>query len=162
MKHRAYLGLGSNIGERKVLLDRSLRMLDDLQEIKVIKVSPFYETEPVGKKDQPWFLNAVCEIATDLEPIHLLHATQNVENKLGRIRQERWGPRTVDIDILLYDDIRLKLPDLIIPHPRIKERAFVLKPLFELNGEIVFPTGEGISEILNKLKYSESVLPWME
>lgn len=125
----AYVGLGSNMGDRSVLLLDAVRRLAGCEETRVTDVSPLYETDPVGVVDQPLFLNMVCRLETALAPEALLQKTLAIELELGRERTQRWGPRTIDIDILLYDNRTIHSPDLTVPHPRLMERAFVLVPL---------------------------------
>jgi 2-amino-4-hydroxy-6-hydroxymethyldihydropteridine diphosphokinase len=132
----AYLGLGSNIGDRISNLQDTLRLIGELDEARISKVSSVYETEPVGYIDQPSFLNCVIEIDTGLSPKELLKQTNEIEIKLKRTRSIRWGPRTIDIDILVFDETEVDEPDLEIPHPRICERAFVIEPLLELSPDI--------------------------
>ena len=134
-----YLGLGSNMGDSRANLQRAVALLDLHPEIKVERVSPFLETAPVGYLEQPHFLNGVLQATTTLSPQALLAAAQSIENRLGRKRTVRWGPRTIDIDILLYGDLVLKSADLTIPHPRMQERAFVLQPLALLAPELRLP-----------------------
>ncbi|MFV9511705.1 2-amino-4-hydroxy-6-hydroxymethyldihydropteridine diphosphokinase [Tepidibacillus sp. LV47] len=158
---RVFLSLGSNIGDREYFLKKAIADLDSHPQIRLINQSPIYETEPFGYKDQPDFLNMVIEIETDLDPYQLLQVTQSIENKLGRKREIHWGPRTIDIDILLYGKRRIVSPELIIPHPYIKERLFVLKPLSDIyHGSI---PGE-ISQIENLMeqlsKDSKGVRRW--
>ncbi len=133
----AYLSLGSNLGHREANIASALKMLG--QEAWILKVSSLYETEPVGYKDQPWFLNCVCSVETDLSPQALLKFVKAIERKLGRREDIRFGPRLIDIDILFYNSLILDSPDLIIPHPRLVERAFVLLPLREIAPELVHP-----------------------
>lgn len=127
-----FLGLGSNVGDRENQLKEAIRLLDEQSGIKVVKVSSFYETEPVGYVDQPDFLNLCVEIQTELSPKAVLERGLAIEQQLHRVRKERWGPRTLDIDILLYGDQIIEEEDLTIPHPRMTERAFVLIPLQEI------------------------------
>ena len=129
---RAYLSLGSNLGDRLAFLAEAVKRLTT-GSTQVVRTSAVFETAPQGKVDQPAFLNLVAEVATDLDPVALLHSILALEQVLGRVRLERWGPRTVDIDILLYDDIAMNHPELTLPHPRMAERAFVLVPLLELD-----------------------------
>lgn len=132
-----YLGLGTNLGNRRVNLKRALELL--AEKVKVVKVSSVYETEPVGFLSQPRFLNAVCEVDTDLAPPELLHFVRGIEMKLGRRQSFRNAPREIDIDILLYGDIVMDTPELSVPHPRMTERAFVLVPLAEIAPEAFHP-----------------------
>ncbi len=133
----AYLGLGSNLGDRETHLRKALSLLGDAGEI--IALSSVYETEPWGYAEQPSFLNIVCGFRTSLSPPELLALAQEVERSLGRVRTVRYGPRTMDVDILLYGDLVLDTPDLQIPHPRIPERAFVLAPLAEIAPDVEHP-----------------------
>lgn len=128
----AYLSLGANLGDRLEQLAAAVRMLDATPGIRLVAVSGVWETAPQGVVDQPDFLNAVARVETGLDPLALLAAAQRVEQALGRERTVRWGPRRIDVDILLYGDERVDLPGLTIPHPRLEERAFVLVPLLEL------------------------------
>ncbi|MGQ9476075.1 MAG: 2-amino-4-hydroxy-6-hydroxymethyldihydropteridine diphosphokinase [Actinomycetota bacterium] len=132
-EHRVYLGLGSNLGDRRENLLSALRKLDSIPGVKVLRVSSIYESEPWGLADQPDFLNLVALVATSLTPPEMLEACLEVERALGRVRGVRWGPRVIDVDILLYDDIVWECEDLVIPHPRMGERDFVLVPLRELD-----------------------------
>ncbi|AVO03065.1 2-amino-4-hydroxy-6-hydroxymethyldihydropteridine diphosphokinase [Staphylococcus simulans] len=134
-----FLGLGSNVGDRENQLKEAIRLLDEQSGIKVVKVSSFYETEPVGYVDQPDFLNLCVEIQTELSPKAVLERGLAIEQQLHRVRKERWGPRTLDIDILLYGDQVIEEQDLTIPHPRMTERAFVLIPLQEIAPNKVEP-----------------------
>jgi 2-amino-4-hydroxy-6-hydroxymethyldihydropteridine diphosphokinase len=128
----AVLGLGGNLGDRRGFVERALRALDERPGIRVTAVSALYETEPWGKTDQPRFLNAAARVATTLSPRALLDAAIAVERSLGRERGERWGPRLIDIDILLYGDRAIDEPGLTLPHPRLTERPFALAPLAEI------------------------------
>ena len=134
----AYLGLGSNLGDREENLRKALSLLGDVGEITAL--SSVYQTEPWGYGEQPSFLNMVCGFRASLSPPELLALVQEVERRLGRVRTIRYGPRTIDVDILLYGDRIVDTPDLQIPHPRIPERAFVLAPLAEIAPDIEHPT----------------------
>jgi 2-amino-4-hydroxy-6-hydroxymethyldihydropteridine diphosphokinase len=131
----AYLGLGSNLGDRRRNLEQAVERLTDTPRIRVLRVSSFRETEPFGVQDQPLFLNGVAEIETDLQPPALLAAVKQIERDMGRVATYRWGPRLIDIDILLYDRIRWESAELTIPHPGLLERSFVTEPLGELAPE---------------------------
>jgi 2-amino-4-hydroxy-6-hydroxymethyldihydropteridine diphosphokinase len=133
---KAYLGLGGNIGDKKANIDGAIELLRQNKGIEVGKISSYYETEPVGYEDQEWFMNVVIEVETELSPYELLEACQEIENELKRVRLIRWGPRTIDVDILLYEDFNSKDEKLTVPHPRMTERAFVLVPLYEINKEL--------------------------
>jgi len=157
----AYLGLGSNLGHREANITSALKMLG--QEARILKVSSLYETEPVGYKDQPWFLNLVCAVETELSPQGLLNLVKAIERKLGRKPTLRFGPRLVDIDILFYDDLILDSPDLTIPHPRLVERAFVLLPLREIAPKLVHPLlGATIEELWQKAENLEGIRLYSE
>lgn len=147
--HIAYLGLGSNIGDRKKNLEKAISELSLHKGIRVMACSSLYETEPVGYKDQGWFINQAVEIETSILPVDLLNITQGIEKKLGRKRGIRWGPRQIDIDILIYDKLSIKTEKLIIPHPRLHERRFVLIPLAEIAPTLTHPSmGKDIEAIL--------------
>lgn len=128
----AYLALGSNIGNRMEHLLEALGRIEKIPGIDIIKKSRIYETEPVGYLEQEFFLNMVIMINTDKKPLALLGELQQIEVAMKRVKEIHWGPRTIDIDILLYGEMVIDLPQLIVPHPRMKERAFVLIPLKEL------------------------------
>ncbi|MEA4815478.1 MAG: 2-amino-4-hydroxy-6-hydroxymethyldihydropteridine diphosphokinase [Lachnospiraceae bacterium] len=137
-RHSAYLGLGSNIGERKKYIENALKMLSS-PKVSVCKVSSITETKPWGKEDQANFLNCVAEIKTILSPHELLRHIQSVENALGRQRTAHWGPRTIDIDILFYDNMIITDNDLVIPHPYFEKRSFTLIPMREIAPYYVHP-----------------------
>ena len=128
----AYVGLGSNLGDRRGLIREALRRVNLIDGVTVRRRSRIIETDPVGKTDQPQFLNAVAEVETRIEPRPLLRRLRAVEKSLGRVRHTRWGPRTIDLDLLLWGDRSMSTPTLTIPHPRMAERRFVLAPLAEL------------------------------
>ncbi len=138
-KVTAFLGLGANLGDREANIREALRKLDLLPTIDVKTVSSLIETTPVGITEQPDFLNAAAEIETTLTPHRLLEAILAVEKDLGRERTLRWGPRVIDIDILIYEDKQIKSPSLTLPHPRLTERAFALAPLAEIAPDLVVP-----------------------
>jgi 2-amino-4-hydroxy-6-hydroxymethyldihydropteridine diphosphokinase len=130
---RTYLSLGSNVGDREGNLRKAIGRLS------VLRISPIYETEPVDHTDQPWFLNLVVEAETELSPHELLATTSRIEQELGRVHDFPKGPRTIDIDILLFGDQIVNTPDLQIPHPRMAERRFVLAPLADLAPDLQHP-----------------------
>jgi 2-amino-4-hydroxy-6-hydroxymethyldihydropteridine diphosphokinase len=147
MAETAYLGLGSNLGDRLMNLQAAVDRLRDQYGIRVDASSRVWETAPVGGPDQPDYLNAVVRVETDLEPHELLAACRLVESALGRVRAERWGPRTIDVDVLLYGDRAVDDPDLVVPHPRITERAFVVLPLLELDPDPVLVDGRRLVDL---------------
>jgi 2-amino-4-hydroxy-6-hydroxymethyldihydropteridine diphosphokinase len=136
-----FLGIGSNLGNKRANLDRAVELLASNPRIDIVAVSTFYETAPVGYSDQPDFLNGVLMIETDLSPHELLTAILETENQMGRKRTIRWGPRVIDVDILLYDAEKVDQDGLQIPHPRMMERRFVLEPLAEIASDLVLPDG---------------------
>jgi 2-amino-4-hydroxy-6-hydroxymethyldihydropteridine diphosphokinase len=130
---RSFLGMGSNLGDRRGFLRGAVSRVPDL-----VAVSPLYESEPMGgPEDQPWFLNLVVELESPRSPRQLLELCQELEEVAGRERAVRFGPRTLDVDVLLVDDLRVDEPDLVVPHPRMWERRFVLRPLADLAPELV-------------------------
>ncbi|NLB51412.1 MAG: 2-amino-4-hydroxy-6-hydroxymethyldihydropteridine diphosphokinase [Syntrophomonadaceae bacterium] len=156
MQNTAYLGLGSNMGHKRQNLEYAIEAIDSIEGINVTKCSSFYDTEPWGKTDQEYFLNAVIEIITHLPPQELLKKLQEIEIKMGRQRLEKWGPRNIDIDILLYGDEVLDGQELKVPHPHMRHRLFVLIPLREINSAIKFPDdGMDIEEVLIRAEARE-------
>jgi 2-amino-4-hydroxy-6-hydroxymethyldihydropteridine diphosphokinase len=146
---RAYVGLGSNLGDRRALLDRALELLDAQPGLDVVAVSSFRETDPVGYVDQPRFLNGACAVETSLGPREVLESLLAVERELGRERAgPRYGPRTIDLDLLLYGRDQVDEPGLIVPHPRLAERTFVLEPLVELDRDLSLPDGRRLRDLL--------------
>jgi len=145
---RAYVGLGSNLGDREATLRQALAALGEVPGVRIVAVSSFRETDPVGFLDQPRFLNGAAAVETELSPQELLAALLEVERGLGRIRGgERYGPRTVDLDLLVYGDLALAEDGLELPHPRLHERRFALEPLAELAPGLEIP-GKGVVEAL--------------
>jgi len=145
---RAYIALGSNVGDRPAHLQSAVDGLGEAVGVEVVAVSRVYETAPVGGPPQGAYLNAVVAIETDLDPYALLALAHRTELDAERVRAERWGPRTLDVDVLLYDDVRLVDPDLTLPHPRMWERGFVLAPLRDVAPALVDAqaTWEGVHE----------------
>ena len=150
---RAYVGLGSNLGDREATLRRALELLADEEGIEVVAVSAFRETDPVGYLDQPRFLNGAATLETTLPPRELLGRLLAVEQALGRTRGDgpRFGPRTIDLDLLLYSGEEIDEPGLRIPHPRLHERRFVLEPLAELAPDAVVGGRGSVSALLAEL-----------
>lgn len=154
---KVYLSLGSNIGDRRYYLTSALSELDSLPETKVKTVSSFYKTKAWGNINQDDFQNLAVLIITELKPEVLLEKCQAIEKKLGRVRHEHWGPRTIDIDILLFGEERIDLPNLKIPHPYLLERAFVLIPLLEISPDLVFLNGEHLETYCQQLDTSDII-----
>jgi 2-amino-4-hydroxy-6-hydroxymethyldihydropteridine diphosphokinase len=148
---RAYVGLGANLGPKEVTLLRAVDLLAAEDGIEVLELSELRETSPVGVADQPDFLNAALAVETSLTPRELLDVLLRVERELGRVREERWGPRTIDLDLLVYGDETVHEPGLRVPHPRLHERRFALEPLAELEPELEIPGLGGVSEALARL-----------
>ena len=154
-----YLGLGSNMGNRGANLDRALEFLS--QRVSVEKVSSVYETEPIGNVEQPRFLNLVCQVFSRLAPMELLILAKGIESKLGRAFGRVNAPRPIDIDILFYGDQVVETPELVIPHPKLVRRAFVLVPLVEIAPDLVHPvSGKTVKELLEGLKEKQGVFKW--
>jgi 2-amino-4-hydroxy-6-hydroxymethyldihydropteridine diphosphokinase len=146
-----YLGLGSNLGDKQANLDEALRLLGAL--CRVIRVSPFYRTEPVGFLDQDWFLNAAAHVETGLRPAEFMALALQVETQMGRVRTVKDGPRIIDIDILLWDGEVIQEPGVTVPHPRMHERRFVLEPLNDIAPEALHPLlGATVSQLLGRLR----------
>ncbi len=152
MEHKALIGIGSNLGIPADNCEKAIRLLDDAAGIEVISCSSLYESEPVGKTDQNWFVNAAVVIKTSLPPETLLKQILKIEEALGRIRREKWGPRVIDLDILIYDKLVINTSTLIIPHPEMVKRRFVLQPLSECAGDYIHPVeNKTIHDLLKAL-----------
>lgn len=154
-----FLGLGSNLGDRTKNLERAFELLEK-NGVTVIKKSAVYETEPLGVKDQAWFFNCVVGVETALGPEELLNAVEKIEKEMGRQQTVKWGPRLIDIDILLYGDRIITSKGLTIPHKFLHERKFVLKPLSEVAGKRIHPVfDKSIQELLNECEDESIVRP---
>jgi len=152
-----YLSLGSNLGDRRANLKEALRLLGE--SLEIASVSSVYDTEPVGVGEQPRFLNLVCRVNTDIGPMQLLSLIKGIESSMGRDLSLRNAPRVIDIDIILYGDTIMESPELIIPHPRMRERAFVLVPFAEIAPEVVHPiTGERIDDLATRVEGRDGVV----
>jgi 2-amino-4-hydroxy-6-hydroxymethyldihydropteridine diphosphokinase len=148
---RAYVGLGANLGPREETLRRAVELIDRTPAVDVLAVSELRETEPVGAVDQPPFLNGAVALETSLSARELLDLLLDVERELGRVRNERWGPRLVDLDLLLYGAETIDEPGLRVPHPRLHERRFALEPLAELDPDLVIPGRGRVSALVAAL-----------
>ncbi|SFM50671.1 2-amino-4-hydroxy-6-hydroxymethyldihydropteridinediphosphokinase [Gracilibacillus orientalis] len=162
---KVYIALGSNIQPRLTYLDQAIEELAKHDKIVINGQSSVYETDPVGFVDQEQFLNMVIEIETDLDPNSLLNVCQTIEQNFGRKREIKWGPRTIDLDILVYDQEDIETERLILPHPRLHERAFVLIPLAEINPFLyIAHVDKNITELLAKIpaQDKEGVVKWQQ
>jgi 2-amino-4-hydroxy-6-hydroxymethyldihydropteridine diphosphokinase len=153
MTTRVALGLGSNVGDRRSHLDGAVAELARIGEI--VAVSSYYETAPIGGPEQADYLNAVVVVDTDLDPADILEKLLEVERNHGRLRRERWGPRTLDLDLLLYGEDVIQEPGLSVPHPRMTERRFVLEPLHEVWPDATLPDGTPLGELLPRVADQE-------
>lgn len=147
-----FIGLGSNLSEPVEQLTSALSTIASLADTSIVKCSSLYSSKPMGPQDQPDYVNAVAELRSELEPLALLSALQKIEFDHGRIRNgKRWTARTLDLDIILYDKQMIELTNLIVPHPGMKEREFVLYPLFEIAPQLLLPCGNTLKSILNRV-----------
>lgn len=147
MTESAFLGLGSNLGDRLTTLQRAVDLLGAERGIAIERCSRVWETDPIGGPEQGDFLNVVIAADVDVAPLDLLAACQRVEAALGRVRDVRWGPRTIDVDVLLFGEQEIDEPGLTVPHPRMHERAFVLMPLLDLEPDPVLPDGTRLLDV---------------
>ena len=158
---KAFISLGSNMENRYQYIKDAMMRLRSVEGIDIVATSSIYETDPVGFVDQPSFLNLVICLETHLSPLELLAETQRIESELGRKREIKWGPRTIDLDILLYDQENMKLETLILPHPRMWQRAFVIIPLLEIAPDLYLTDRHiSIREIHEQLIDKEGVRLW--
>lgn len=157
--HVAYIGFGSNIGDRLAHIQNAIHAVSKTEEITLHKISSVYKTDPVGYEAQSEFLNGVAAIQTSLPPLPLLHTLKNIETTIGRRHRIRWGPREIDLDILIYGDLCLQTEKLVIPHPEMHRRRFVLAPLAEIAPDLVHPVfQETVQTLLERLEHDQSVL----
>lgn len=157
--HSVYIGFGSNIGDRLSYIQNAIQHIAQTKGIIIHKISSLYKTSPVGYDAQDDFLNGVVAIQTDLPPLNLLHTLKQIETSVGRQHRSRWGPREIDLDILIYADVCQKTTEITIPHPEMHLRRFVLVPLVELAPDIVHPIfKETIQNLLNNLETDQSIV----
>jgi len=157
----AYVSLGSNLNDREKNIHRALGQLSRQGRIQVAQTSALYETEPVGFTEQPSFLNAVARLSTELKPAALFDVLKSVERFVGRRKTFRWGPRKIDLDLLLYEDVIIEDPHLIVPHPELARRAFVLVPLVEIAPGAIDPrSGQRADQLLRALESTDGVRPY--
>jgi 2-amino-4-hydroxy-6-hydroxymethyldihydropteridine diphosphokinase len=158
MRHIAYIGVGSNLGDKIHQCEQGLREILGVDRHRLLARSSFYKTQPLGVLDQDWFVNAAIKIETDLEPHELLQSLNEIESKLGRRETFRWGPRAIDLDILFFDDETIQSGPLIIPHPRLQERQFVLIPLVEIDPHLIHPVlQKTVLQLLEDLEDDQGV-----
>ena len=163
MSNTAFLSLGTNIGDRQENLKLAIQQLADTPYIEVEVMSSIYETDPVGYTDQANFLNMVVRVSTSLTGPQLLELCLKIEHDLGRVREFRWGPRIIDLDILLYNNENIEMEALQIPHPRMTERAFVLIPLLEIDRSLMLPNSYApLAEVLDEIPDKEGVRLWKQ
>ncbi|MGO2354850.1 MAG: 2-amino-4-hydroxy-6-hydroxymethyldihydropteridine diphosphokinase [Marinomonas foliarum] len=153
----AYIGLGSNLENPLAQLDRAIETLKKHDDLKNLRVSSIYGSKPVGPQDQPDYINAVASFDTDLSPLALLDLLQSIEQSQRRVRERHWGPRTLDLDLLLYGQERIQLPRLNVPHPFMLERGFVIKPFSDLAPDMLLENGKTVTEQLHQLDTSDLV-----
>ncbi len=148
---RAWIGVGANLGEPKSQVSNAIEHLNNLESVKVEKISSLYQTEPIGKRNQPDFINAVARVSTKLEPLSMLHHMLEIESNFGRVRDgSQNSPRRLDLDLLIYGELVMNSTELTLPHPRMKDRLFVLEPLKELEGNFDIPTFGSVSMLIEK------------
>jgi len=158
-----YIGVGSNIGDPAANCRRAIEAIVSEEKNRLLKCSPLYRTEPVGKEDQDWFVNGAVAVETSFRPRELMECLLKIERGMGREREERWGPRVIDLDILFYGGEVVREEDLQIPHPRLHERRFVLIPLNDLAPDLYHPLlAKTISQILSELKEEKKVVLYSE
>ena len=157
-----FVGLGSNVGDRLENLRRSITLLKKSADITLSGISNVYETGPVGFKEQPFFLNAVVKIQTSLTPLEMLVYLKEIEIKIGRVERTRWGPREIDLDILAIEDVYFNAPQLVVPHPQMQIRKFVLKPFCDVGPTFkVFGAEENIRETMTKVTDQSKIIFFM-
>ena len=158
MRHIAYIGIGSNLGDKLSQSEKAISEILKIDHHKLLARSSFFKAQPVGYTSQDWFVNGVIKIETDLEASELLQKLKTIESHLGRTETFRWGPRTIDLDILFFDEIEIQTEEIQIPHPRVQYRQFVLIPLAEIDRNLIHPVlKKTIQELLNDSKEDQGV-----
>ena len=158
MGHIAYIGIGSNLGDKLDQCEKAISEILKVDHHKLLAKSSFFKTQPVGYTSQDWFVNGVMKIETDLEPFDLFRMLKAIESRLGRLKTFRWGPRSIDLDILFFDETEIQTEELQIPHPLIHERQFVLIPLAEIDPGLIHPViRKTVQELLENLKQDQGV-----
>ena len=158
MGHIVYIGIGSNLGDKLYFCEKAISEILKTDRNKLLVKSSLFKTQPIGYTSQDWFVNGVIKIETDLEPSELLRTLKTIEARLGRTETFQWGPRTIDLDILFFDDVELHTRDLQIPHPLIQKRRFVLIPLAEIDRNLIHPVlKKTVQELLNDFQEDQKV-----
>ena len=158
MGHIAYIGIGSNLGDKADQCEKAISEILKVDRHKLLAKSSFFKTQPMGYISQDWFVNGVIKIETNLEPIDLLRTLKTIESNLGRLKTFRWGPRLIDLDILFFDEREIQTEELQVPHPLIHERQFVLIPLVEIDPGLIHPVlGKTVQELLENFKQDQGV-----
>jgi len=158
MGHIAYIGIGSNINDKVLQCEKAISEIIKIDSHKLLAQSPLFRTQPMGYISQDWFVNGVIKIETDLEPLDLLRSLKAIEFQMGRSETFRWGPRSIDLDILFFDDREIQTEELQVPHPRLHERQFVLIPLSKIDRSLVHPAlKKTVGELLESLNEDQGV-----
>ena len=158
MGHIAFIGIGSNMGDKARRCEEAISEILKVDNHTLLAKSSFYKTQPVGYTAQDWFVNGVIKIETDLEALDLLRALKTIEGRMGRLETFRWGPRAIDLDLLLFDGTCLETPEVTIPHPRLQERQFVLVPLAEIDPDLLHPVfKKSVRRLLEDMKEDQGV-----
>ncbi len=158
MGHIAYIGFGSNLGDKIAYCEKAITEILNLDNHRLLAKSSFYKTQPVGYRSQDWFVNGIIKLETDLEPLDLLQSLKEIESRLGRTETFHGGPREIDLDLLLYEDRIIQTDNLQIPHPRIQERQFVLIPLAEIDPNLIHPVlKKSVQKLLREIKEDQGV-----
>ncbi len=158
MRHIAYIGIGSNIDDKVGQCERAISEILKIDRNRLLAKSSFFKTQPIGYKDQDWFINGVIKIETDLNPHELLKDLKAIESKLGRVETFHWGPRFIDLDLLFFDHEEIKTKDLCVPHPHLHKRQFVLVPMAEIDRDFIHPVFKmTIQDLLDNLKEDQGV-----
>ena len=158
MEHIAYIGIGSNLGDKIHHCEKAISAILKIDRHKLLAKSSLFKTQPIGYTSQDWFVNGVIKIETDLEAPELLRTLKTIESQLGRTKTFRWGPRTIDLDILFFDDNEIHTEELQIPHPLIQDRQFVLIPMAEIDRNLIHPVfKKTVQELLDNLKEDQRV-----
>ena len=158
MGHIAFIGIGSNMGDKARRCEEAISEILKVDNHTLLAKSSFYKTRPVGYTAQDWFVNGVIKIETDLEALDLLRALKTIEGRMGRLETFRWGPRVIDLDLLLFDRSRIETPEVTIPHPRLQERQFVLVPLAEIDPDLLHPVfKKSVRRLLEDMKEDQGV-----